>query len=185
MKTLPVQRHAFSICSCVCVLAACSNENELPGGAAQNPSDAGSDSADPDAGVALEDRELGSTGLFVRDILGFYSGDWGDLLLRQMGDEIWGVYAYEEGSIVGRIEGDELHGWWSEVPSRMPTNDAGEVEFRWSIGASGMIALDGRWRYGDNGAWNEDWDINLVTDRGPLPELVERFSDPTRFPREP
>jgi hypothetical protein len=36
---------------------------------------------------------LGDTGLRVGDVLGFYTGDWGDMLLRKQGNEIWGAAA--------------------------------------------------------------------------------------------
>jgi hypothetical protein len=128
---------------------------------------------------------LGDTGLRVSDILGFYSGDWGDMLLRKQGSEIWGTYQYDGGTIVGNITAEGVFvGWWSQLPSRSGT-DAGEVEFRWSQTSGTAIALDGRWRWGTNGAWQENWDINLVTDRAAPNDLITRFDNPSDFKRHP
>jgi hypothetical protein len=129
----------------------------------------------------LADQSLGDSGLFVRDVLGFYSGDWGDMLLRQVGDEVWGAYTYNEGTVVGSIADGAFRGWWSEAPSQ----GSGEVEFRWTRTEAGQVALDGRWRRGVDGTWREDWDVELVTDRDPAPELEARFDDTTLFQRHP
>jgi hypothetical protein len=130
------------------------------------------------------DTPLGETGLSVRDVVGFYSGDWGDMLLQPVGDEVWGTYVYDQGTVVLRVEGGAMVGWWSEVPSRMPSGDAGRVEFRWQRTALGVIHLDGRWMYGaEQATWSENWDLDLVTGREAPVELVQRFSDPSLFHR--
>jgi hypothetical protein len=141
---------------------------------------------DEDAGVPPNDRELGDTGLVVGDILGFYSGDWGDMVLERRDAEIWGVYIYNDGTIVGAITGEGVFaGWWSQLPTRAAGINAGEVEFRWSRTNAGVIALDGRWRYGTSGAWLENWDVNLVTDRSPPSALIAGFNDIADFRRHP
>jgi len=129
----------------------------------------------------LADQSLGDSGLFVRDVLGFYSGDWGDMLLRQVGDEVWGAYSYNEGTVVGSVADGVFRGWWSEAPAQT----SGEVEFRWTRTATGQVAMDGRWRRDVTGTWREDWDIELVTDREPAPELLARFEDTALFLRHP
>jgi hypothetical protein len=145
--------------------------------------DAGTES---DAGPGIDvDQMLGDTGLKVADILGFYSGDWGDMVLRNVGDEIWGVYAHDGGTIVGNITEEGVFvGWWSQLPSRT-ADDAGEVEFRWSQVNGTVIALDGRWRWGTTAEWLENWDIDLVTDRAAPVELTNRFDMPADFRRHP
>jgi len=133
----------------------------------------------------LADRPLGDSGLVVRDVLGLYSGDWGDMLLRQVGDELWGAYTFWDGTVVGSIVDGVLRGWWSETPSRAPLADAGEVEFRWLRTEAGQVAINGRWRNGLTGPWYENFDVALVTDREPAPALVERFEDASVFLRHP
>lgn len=111
------------------------------------------------------DQPVGHTGLRVSDILGYYSGDWGQMLLRTHGDEIWGVYQYRDGTITGRVNDEGVFtGWWTQLPSRSGM-DEGEVELRWSRIADSTIALDGRWRYGSDGDWLENWDITRVTNQ--------------------
>lgn len=154
------------------------------GGGAAGEGAAGSGDADNDAGIDVN-QMIGDTGLHVGDILGFYSGDWGDMVLRAHGDEIWGVYAHDGGTIVGAIQSDGVfHGWWTQLPSRAGT-DAGEVEFRWSQTTGQVIALDGRWRYGTTGTWLENWDINLVTDREAPADLTDHFNATADFIAHP
>jgi hypothetical protein len=137
-----------------------------------------------DPGIDV-DQTIGDTGLHVADILGFYSGDWGDMVLRAHGDVIWGVYAHAGGTLVGTIESDGVfRGWWTQLPLRIGT-DAGEVEFRWSQTNGQVIALDGRWRYGTIGSWLENWDIDLVTDRQAPTDLTDRFDTPGDFVGHP
>jgi hypothetical protein len=145
---------------------------------------AGSDVADDDAGLDI-DQAVGDTGLHVSDILGFYSGDWGEMMLRKVDAEIWGAYQYEGGTIVGNIQSDGVFvGWWTQMPTRTGS-DAGEVEFRWSQASGTPVMLDGRWRYGTTGEWLENWDIDRVTDRpAPMP-LSDRFNHPIDFKRHP
>lgn len=136
------------------------------------------------AGIDIQ-QMIGDTGLHVGDILGFYSGDWGDMVLHAHDTVIWGVYAHDGGTIVGAVESDGVfRGWWSQLPSRAGT-DAGEVEFRWSRTTGQVIALDGRWRYGSVGTWLENWDIDLVTDREAPTDLTDRFSTSTDFVAHP
>jgi hypothetical protein len=78
------------------------------------------------------------------------------------------------------MNGDTLVGWWCEVPSREPTGDAGEVELTVIAGQS----IDGRWKYGSDGDWREDWDLSW--DEGQPPEeLVARLDDPSAFCAHP
>jgi hypothetical protein len=115
---------------------------------------------------------------------GHWAGDWGDMVLRKVGDEYWGVYLHDTGTVVLRRAADGVYrGWWSEVPSREPPNDAGEVEFRFAWTGT-ALSLDGQWRYGVTGAFKADWDLAHVTT--PVPAgLEERFADVASFKRHP
>jgi len=149
------------------------------------PGGNGSSGAAGSAGAPAS-AALGDTGLLVTDILGFYSGDWGDMVLEQRAAEIWGVYNYNDGTIVGAIASDGVfEGWWSQLPTRADGINAGEVEFRWSRSNAGLISLDGRWRYGTSGAWLENWDVDLVTDRQAPSTLTAAFQDTADFKRHP
>jgi hypothetical protein len=113
------------------------------------------------------------------DVSGYWKGDWGEMLLRDVGGKIHGVYRHDEGTVVGVFEGSVLRGWWCEKPSRQPTNDAGDVELTFTSDAEGPM-IDGRWRYGTDGGWKDDWDLRRVSGEEP-PELVARFDDATAF----
>ena len=99
------------------------------------------------------------------DVLGSWTGDWGDLYLEQLTDGlVVGAYGYDEGVLVGRLVGNSFQGTWCEVPTRAGPGDAGPVELTFVL-ADGRRTIDGRWRYaGDpaGSAWREDWDL---TDR--------------------
>lgn len=160
----------------------------------RNPSDHHPDASHEDAGEVHADggvdvnMTIGHTGLKVADILGFYSGTWGDMLLRKVDNEIWGAYVYKGGTLTGSITQDGVfQGWWSQTPSRDASdNDAGEVEFRWLTTDGGaVIHLDGRWRWGTDDSWQDNWDIDLVTDRSPPQPLTDHFNTPADFKHHP
>ncbi|RMH42684.1 MAG: hypothetical protein D6689_07390 [Deltaproteobacteria bacterium] len=118
------------------------------------------------------------------ELVGFWTGDWGDMVLREVGDEVWGAYRHDDGTVVLRWDADDvLRGWWSEAPSRNPDQDAGEVEFRFARDGDAIV-LDGRWRYGTSGAWREDWDLRR-SPQAPPADLESRFAHPELFKRRP
>jgi hypothetical protein len=115
---------------------------------------------------------------------GHWAGDWGDMLLKKVGNEFWGAYLHDEGTVIVRMDPDGVfRGWWTEVPSRNPPNDAGEVEFRFSWNGE-VLGLDGRWRYGLVDEWQENWDLARTTEAVPT-ELEDRFKTPAAFQRHP
>ena len=108
----------------------------------------------------------------VGDIVGTWSGTFGTLVIREVGDELWGAYGHDMGTIRGEMRGDVFVGWWCEDPSRQAPGDAGEVELRFSRDDRGVI--DGRWRYGTGGQWVDDWDMTPVATPPPA-DLTARF----------
>jgi hypothetical protein len=113
------------------------------------------------------------------DVSGYWKGDWGEMVLRNVDGQIRGAYRHDAGTVVGTFAGDLLRGWWCETPSRKPDNDAGDVELRFTRDDHGPL-IDGRWRYGATGAWKDDWDLRRVEGAEP-PELAARFSEPDAF----
>lgn len=117
------------------------------------------------------------------DIEGVWTGDWGTMILEESGGSVRGVYTHDEGTIVGSFENGVIRAWWTEVPTRAPTGDAGEVEFRFTKTADG-VSLDGRWRYGTDGDFSEDWDLTRTDE--PSPDgLAARFDDDNAFVPHP
>ncbi|MEY2453179.1 MAG: hypothetical protein QOD92_2753 [Acidimicrobiaceae bacterium] len=110
-------------------------------------------------------------------INGFWSGDWGDLVLRVTADgKVVAAYAYDQGMIVGTLTGRRIDGWWCEVPSRKGPGDAGPVQFDFVGDPAKSLTIDGRWQYASgNGTWSEDWDIDAKSTQAPPPELVARL----------
>lgn len=116
-------------------------------------------------------------------IAGFYKGQWGQLVLREKDGQLLAVYSHDKGTISGTRKGDTFVGWWCEAPSRKPPKDAGEVELTFIMRPTGLV-IDGRWRYGTEDKWRDDWDIERV-DQEPPPDLVKRFDDATAFCAHP
>ena len=111
------------------------------------------------------------------DVAGYWTGDWGQLVLGERNGKVVGAYSHDEGVIVGSLQAGVLIGWWCEVPSRKPSKDAGDVEMKF-VTIDGKRSIDGRWRYGSEGEWREDWDISW--DAGtPDPALVKRLDSAT------
>ena len=119
------------------------------------------------------------TGTVTPDsVSGYWTGDWGKLVLATRGGKIVGAYSHDDGLLVGELKDGVLVGWWCETPSRKPTKDAGDVEMKFVTNAEGKRAIDGRWRYGSDGTWREDWDI-AFDEATPDPALVKRLDAAT------
>jgi hypothetical protein len=115
---------------------------------------------------------------------GYWAGNFGGHVLRLIDGEVWGVYSHDEGTLRGTLDGDTFRGWWCEAPSRLPPTDAGELELHLGTSADGTPTMNGRWRYGSDGPWHNDWDMTW-TDVPPTTELLVRFDDPTQFCKRP
>jgi len=107
---------------------------------------------------------------------GYWTGDWGDIVFRIEDDgTVVGAYLWDEGMVIGKLVDDVLVGWWCEVPSRQPDVDAGDVEMRLVQDGSGTH-IDGRWSYGQaGGTWNDNWDIDAISEDEPPADLVARL----------
>ena len=112
--------------------------------------------------------------------MGLYRGDWGTMLLRQVGDEVWGSYAHEGGALRGTLSNDVFTGRWCEDPSRTDASDAGHVRFIFTTHADGSITIDGSWSYGDAAPDHDDWDLALQPGEQDA-ALDASFSDPSHF----
>ena len=118
--------------------------------------------------------------LEAKEVEGYWTGDWGQLVFREKDGKMLAAYNHDEGTIVGTIQGDLLVGWWCEVPSRKPDHDAGDVEMKFITNPDGKRAIDGRWRYGASEAWHDDWDITWDAGQ-PDAALLKRFDDASAF----
>jgi hypothetical protein len=112
------------------------------------------------------------------------SAAFGVLVLREVGDEIHGVYRLSQGTVVGRVSDDGVfRGWWCQGPSRQPPNDAGDVEWTLVETPEGDVVY-GSWRTGTQGPFAGGWDLIKVGGPEP-PDLAPRFDDPSAFCRHP
>lgn len=123
--------------------------------------------------------------LTEKAMLGCWNG-FGGSHFKRVGKELWGVYGYKDGTVVGNVKGGVFRGWWTQQPTRSPPDDAGEIEFVFALGDRGTVFLDGRWKYGPEGTWNENWDLKRCSSPGDTPAaLMERFKDKSLFKRHP
>ena len=89
------------------------------------------------------------------DWTGTWSTNWGEMRLVQDGGVVRGDYDWDQGQIDGTLDGEVLRGMWTEVPSRQPPRDAGDLEFTM---AEDCQSFTGRWRYGSSEGWRQRWD---------------------------
>ncbi|MBK7153097.1 MAG: hypothetical protein IPH72_15225 [Sandaracinaceae bacterium] len=93
--------------------------------------------------------------------MGLYRGDWGTMVLTQLGTEVWGVYDHDRGAVRGTLSGDVFIGRWCEDPSRTGDSDSGNVRFVFTVQPDGTTSIDGSWSYGDAAPDHDDWDLTL------------------------
>jgi hypothetical protein len=134
---------------------------------------------DDEASATTDAPEAVPVELDVSEIVGYWSGDFGDMVLVADGDEVRGAYTHDEGTVLGTFDGTTFRGWWCEVPSRLPDDDAGYVEFVF-LRIDGELLLDGWWTYGSDGEPDEDWDLVEQTGLGP-DVLRARLDEPDLF----
>jgi hypothetical protein len=85
---------------------------------------------------------------------GNWNTSWGEMVLQESGDTVTGSYPHDQGQIQARSFGRRLVGTWSEAPSRMAPDDAGEFGFTMADNCS---SFSGNWRYGETGGWSGSW----------------------------
>ncbi len=88
------------------------------------------------------------------DWTGTWDTDFGQMVLQQSGNTVTGTYTSDQGQIQGTASGNKLTGTWSEVPSRTPPDDAGDIEFTISDDCN---SFSGNWRYDSSGGWSGSW----------------------------
>lgn len=88
------------------------------------------------------------------DWTGVWNTTCGRLELRQSEQDVIGSYDYDQGRFVGAITETGLVGTWSEAPTYLPPDDAGEAVLNFTDDCNGF---EGRWRYGSFGPWWTDW----------------------------
>lgn len=79
--------------------------------------------------------------------------------LTMNGNMVSGTYSEQDGMISGTVTGKTLTGTWTEPPTRLPPDDAGDVVL--SLSDDGHT-FTGKWRYGYSvdpmAEWDGSWD---------------------------
>jgi hypothetical protein len=93
------------------------------------------------------------------------------------------IYTHDNGRVIGTLSGSTVIGWWSEVPSRTPPMDAGDVTFTINTQAD-PHTIDGVWRYSAEGTLRENWDLTWIGSEIPA-DVAAKFADDDAFVHHP
>ncbi len=111
----------------------------------------------------------------LQELAGAYRGHFDRLALQVNADgTLWGAYSHDMGFVQGALRDGKITGWWCEEPTRRPPSDAGEFEMIVERTDNGEIFLDGRYRYGTQGQWDETW--NMTETRELMTDLIPRMA---------
>jgi len=112
--------------------------------------------------------------------------NYGELRMHvDPGGAAYGVYDQKDGILVGRYALGRFVGWWCQLPTRRPPDDAGRVELHFVHGDD-RVLIDGEWTYGDGraAAWQKDfYGVSLVT--APSYRLEQRLQHHELCPDPP
>jgi eukaryotic-like serine/threonine-protein kinase len=137
-------------------------------------------------GLAWRTMDRGHRPVPVAELAGSYRGHFDRLALQQNADGTWwGAYSHDMGFVQAELRDGKLVGWWCETPTRLPPSDAGEFEMLITRDVKGDVFLDGRYRYGRQGQWDETW--NMTGTSEVMTDLVPRLavSAPPCLPAQP
>jgi hypothetical protein len=94
--------------------------------------------------------------------------------LFQSGSSLSGNYSWDDGKLEGSLSGSNFKGKWTEAPSYSEPRDAGDVEF---IFSEDCASFSGKWRYGSNGTWSEDWSGTKLQEEEEFDRIEEIFEE--------
>jgi hypothetical protein len=81
------------------------------------------------------------------------------MTMTMIGNMVNGTYYEGDGTISGTVTGNTLTGTWTETPTRLPPDDAGDFVF--TLSQDGHT-FTGKWRYGHSidplAEWDGSWD---------------------------
>jgi hypothetical protein len=117
-------------------------------------------------------------GTSVCDVTGIWSATWGEMYLFQSGSGVTGNYTWDDGRLEGSLSGSTFTGRWTEAPSYSEPRDAGDVEFTFS---KDCTSFSGKWRYGSNGTWSEDWSGTKLQGEEEFDRIEEIFEEEEFF----
>jgi hypothetical protein len=98
--------------------------------------------------------------------------------LFQSGSGVTGSYTWDDGKLEGSLSGSTFAGRWAEAPSYSEPRDAGEVEF---IFSEDCTSFSGKWRYGSEGAWREDWSGTKLEEEEEFDRIEKIFEEEEFF----
>ncbi len=88
---------------------------------------------------------------------GIWTSNWDDMNFTQTGSTVTGTYAHDSGRLNGTVIDGIFIGRWSESPSYLEPDDAGDVVLYF---ANDCNSFSGTWQYGSHpsgAAWDGLW----------------------------
>ncbi len=128
--------------------------------------------------VLVEHKDPVATPITAAEITGMYRHPiFGEMYIEVIDDQVRGASEHDDGLFEGRLVDSKLVGMWCELPTRQLPIDAGEIQIRFVRTPNGLLG-DGRWRYGYEGGWDENYDQYRSPDPPTNGALVQRVADP-------
>jgi hypothetical protein len=89
--------------------------------------------------------------------------------------DAYGVFDHQGGIESGKFAHGHWTGWWCQLPTRRPPDDAGPFDLHFVRG-EGRILIEGEYKYGDGRAaeWRKDF-YGVEIDGPPPYELEQRM----------
>jgi hypothetical protein len=143
------------------------------------------DTGDADASAAaFASPAANQPPVTAKEVTGHWvSSDFGDAYVQVEGAEVRVVYTHDGGRMTGSLRGLTFVGWWSETPSRRPSDDAGEVELTF-VRSGGKLTAQGWWRPGTDSEFEAEWTMEKADVAIPAAVRAD-FSDRSKFIRHP
>lgn len=90
----------------------------------------------------------------LSSVAGRYNSDFGEMVLNQEGNRVWGTYTHNQGRLEGLFDGRVFKGVWRQGPSYRGPDDAGDFQLTFQNGQ-----FNGVWSYGTKpaGQWDGNW----------------------------
>lgn len=109
---------------------------------------------------------------------GHWNGTFGEAYFTVEGNRVKAVYDAWDGRIQGVIHEGIFDGWWNQLPTRSPPDNAGQVHFQMRR-ELGSLRLDGTWRFGREGDWMF-WEMTKVDEDIPV-SAQAKFEESSTF----
>ena len=135
--------------------------------------------------VKKEGDDGNMIGIIQDEISGYYDNPkWGEMVIRVDGNDFLATYNYYKGTVKGSYNQDtgKVTAYWCEVWDGKRGGDEAEGQAQFIFikdKSTGKIRLDGKWRYGSDSKWKNDWDLDLIKSPSSTQQKIKGTLDKT------